>query len=250
MVTILVGLFFIERPNLNASRCRQERNQKWLFVCSRKIKISCWAFLDGHPGKILKLSNQDMNQKCKTDQTNQIHFPQDLTKNMHQEIQPEMQPLNFPVHTKNYVWSGWLLDTYRLGFKRIFLLLHIPFLDEKNLNVHWMFFTAPSSLKRPWLRLLPLADHPLASRPFPPPKRILPSTKIHSVTTITTTRRQVWPLMQCPLLFLGQKTRLVCFEGKLNNSLTTWLHSIFRGLAPSGASGHTTPSGRQKNNMR
>ena len=49
-------------------------------------------------------------------------------------------------------------------------------------------------------------------------------------------------------IFLEQKTRLVCFEGKLNNSLTTWLHSIFRRLAPSGASasGHTTPSGRQK----
>ena len=60
------------KPNLYASRRCQEMNQKWLYVCSGKIKIFCWALLDGHPVKILKLSYQDMNLKCKTYQTYHI----------------------------------------------------------------------------------------------------------------------------------------------------------------------------------
>ena len=102
------------KPNIYTSRCGQEMSQKWLSVCSGKIKISCWAFLDGYPVRILKISYQDMNQKCKTDQTNHIPFLQDLTPICTQKYN---QLLNFQVHTKNYVWfiSGWLLDTYRLG---------------------------------------------------------------------------------------------------------------------------------------
>ena len=60
-----------------------------------------------------------MNQKCKTDQTNNIYFLQDLTQICTQKYNQKCnQLLNFPVHTKNYVWfvSGWLLDPYRLGF--------------------------------------------------------------------------------------------------------------------------------------
>ena len=105
-------------PNLYTSRHRQEMNQKWLFVCSGKIKISCRAFLDGHPVKILKLSHQDMNQKCKTDQTNHIYFLQDLTQICTQKYNQKCsQLLNFPVQTKINIWfiSGWLLDKYRLG---------------------------------------------------------------------------------------------------------------------------------------
>ena len=61
--------------------------------------------LDGHPVKILKLSYQNMNQKCKTVQTNQIHFLQDLTQICTQKYNQKCnQLLNFPVHTKNYVW--------------------------------------------------------------------------------------------------------------------------------------------------
>ena len=96
-------------------------NQKWLFVSSGKIKISCWAFLDGHPVKILKLSYQDMNQKCKTDQTSHIHFLQDLKQTCTQKYNHKCnQLLNFSVHMKNYIWfiSGWLLDAYRLGFMK------------------------------------------------------------------------------------------------------------------------------------
>ena len=111
------------KPNLYASRRCQEMNQRWLFVCCGKIKISCTAFLDGHPVKILKLSYQDMNQKCKTDQTSHIHFFQDLTQTCTQKYNQKWnQLLNFPVHIKNYIWfiSGWLLDAYILGF-RVFI---------------------------------------------------------------------------------------------------------------------------------
>ena len=109
------------KPNLYASGRHPDVNKTWLFVCSGKIKIYCWAFLDGHPVKILKLSYQDMNKKCKTAQTNQIHFLQDLTQICTQKCNQKCnQLLNFPVHTKNYVWfiSGWLLDAYRLGLNQ------------------------------------------------------------------------------------------------------------------------------------
>ena len=89
------------KPNMYTSRCRQEMSQKWLSVCSGKIKIYCWAFLDGYPVRILKLSYQDMNQKCKTDQTNHIPFLQDLIPICTQKYS---QLLNFQVHKK--VMSG------------------------------------------------------------------------------------------------------------------------------------------------
>ena len=95
-------------------------NQTWLFVCSGKIKISCWAFLVGHLVQILKLSYQDMNQKCKAAQTNQIHFLQDLTQIRTQKCNQKCnQLLNFPLHTKSHVWfiSGWRPDAYRLGYR-------------------------------------------------------------------------------------------------------------------------------------
>ena len=105
------------KPNLYASGRHPDMSETWLFVCSGKIKISYWAFLDGHPVKILKLLYQDMNQKCKTAQTNQIHFLQDLTQICTRKYN---QLLNFPVHTKNYVLfiSGWRPDAYRLGLSR------------------------------------------------------------------------------------------------------------------------------------
>ena len=102
-------------------------NQKWHLVCSGKIKIFCRAFLDGHPVKILKLSYQDMNQKCKTDQTNHIHFLQVLTLICTQKYSQKCnQLLNFPVHIKNCVWfiSGWILThiDWAYRWKKIVLL--------------------------------------------------------------------------------------------------------------------------------
>ena len=116
------------KPNLYASGRHPDMNQTLLFVCSRKIKISCWAFLDGHPVKILKLSYQDMTQKCKTAQTNQINFLQDLSQICTQKCNQKCNQLsNFPLHTKNYVWfiSGWRPDAYRLGFTFTFQIFHI-----------------------------------------------------------------------------------------------------------------------------
>ena len=110
------------KPNLYASGRHPDMNQTWLFVCSGKIKIYCWAFLDGHPIMILKLSYQDMNQKCKTAQTNQIHLLQDLTQICSQKYNQKCnQLLNFTLHTKNHVWfiSGWRPDAYRLGLKPV-----------------------------------------------------------------------------------------------------------------------------------
>jgi len=54
-----------------------------------------------HPVQILKLSYQDMNQKCKAAQTDQIHFLQDLTQICTQKYN---QLLNFPLDTKSRVW--------------------------------------------------------------------------------------------------------------------------------------------------
>ena len=129
-------------PNLYTSRRRQEMNQKWLFVCSGTIKISCRAFLDGYPLKILEFSHQDMNQKCKTDQTNNVHFLQDLTQICTQKYNQKCnQLLNFQVHTKNKVWfiSGWLLDAFRLG--RCFSVL-----PSKTIYGETIFATDESSM--------------------------------------------------------------------------------------------------------
>ena len=102
---VLASHSITEKPNLYASRRLREMTPKWLFVCSEKIKLSCRAFLDGHPVKILKLSYQDMNQKCKTDQTNHIYFLQDLTQICAQKYNQKCnQVLNFPEHTKNNIW--------------------------------------------------------------------------------------------------------------------------------------------------
>lgn len=92
-------------------------NQTWLFVCRGKIKNFCWAFLDGPPVQILKLSHQDKNQKCKAAQANQIHFLEDLTQICTQKCN---QLLNFPLHTESHVWfiSGWRPEAYILGFMR------------------------------------------------------------------------------------------------------------------------------------
>ena len=81
----------------------------FLYVAG-KIKICCWAFLDGHPVQILKLSYQNMNQKCKATQTNQIHFPQDLTQICTRKCN---QLLNIRVIL------GWRPDAYKLGLKEI-----------------------------------------------------------------------------------------------------------------------------------
>ena len=112
------------------------------FVCNRKIKISCWAFLDGHPVKIMKLSYPDLNQKRKTDQTNHIHFfPQDLTQICTQKSNQKCkQLLNFLEHTNNSVWFtlGWLLDAYRLGL------------------IYRQCALWTSSLEHQWRRLYPL----------------------------------------------------------------------------------------------
>ena len=91
------------KPNIYVSRRHQEMNQKWHLVCSGKIKNFCRAFLDGHPVKILKLSYQDMNQKCKTNQRQSYSFPSRFDTDMHPEIQPEMQPaFGFPsTHKKS-----------------------------------------------------------------------------------------------------------------------------------------------------
>ena len=82
--------FYPVKPNLYASGRHPDMNQTWLFVCSRKFKISSWAFLDGHPVKILKLSYQDMNQNCKNVQTS--HFsPSRFDTDMHPEMQPAFE---------------------------------------------------------------------------------------------------------------------------------------------------------------
>ena len=108
------------KPNLYTSGCHPDMIQTWLFACSRKIKISCWAFLDGHPVKIMKLSHHDMNQKCKTDQTNHIYFLQDLTQMCTQKYNQKCsQLLNFSLQTKSRFWfiSLRCLDAYSLGLR-------------------------------------------------------------------------------------------------------------------------------------
>ena len=134
--------------------------QKWLyFMCGGKIKNFCWAFLDGHPVKILKILYQDMNQKCKTDRTNHIHFLQDLTQICTQKYN---QFLNFPVHTKKASGSyqgdfltriDWSLEGYfsfsseksdypattkihRKTFRNFKLVLEIPCMQRKGNSLH------------------------------------------------------------------------------------------------------------------
>ena len=46
--TNLLSFCLTLKLNLYASWRRHEMNQKWLFVCTGKLKISCWAFPDGH----------------------------------------------------------------------------------------------------------------------------------------------------------------------------------------------------------
>ena len=64
-----------------------------------------------------------MNQKCKIDKNCQIDFLQDLTQICTQKYNQKCTQkcyhlLNFPAHTKNYIWFIlWrLLDAYRLAF--------------------------------------------------------------------------------------------------------------------------------------
>ena len=109
-------VLFSLKPNLYASWRCHEMNQKWL---TAKFKLSCWPCPDEQLLQFLEpilsrsWSFPIMAWTRNVDQTNMICLLQDLTHIFTQKYnqkctQKGNQLLNFPVHTKNYVWlTSW-----------------------------------------------------------------------------------------------------------------------------------------------